>query len=202
MQKLEESFTAMVTDLVKDLDAFGTFIAEEWADKNEVALESIIRTELAESFMSSLKQAFEEHYIDVPESKVDIVETLASRLEELEEENGQLLEKTMEKAKEVDDLNIEIAKREITEGLSEIQKEKLFPLLEAMTYSNSEEFKSKAEILKESVISKEKPTVKIKGEPSIITESVTEPKRTQVEDANLNPVMASYVSTLSRILKR
>ena len=117
MQKLEESFTAMVTDLVKDLDAFGTFIAEEWADKNEVALESIIRTELAESFMSSLKQAFEEHYIDVPESKVDIVETLASRLEELEEENGQLLEKTMEKAKEVDDLNIEIAKREITEDI-------------------------------------------------------------------------------------
>ena len=119
-------------------------------EENKLAVESGLRTELTEDFIGGLKTLFEEHYIDVPEEKVDIFDDLSERVEELEEKLNTEIDKNIQLVEKLSD----VSKRDIVEsqadGLSEVQKEKLVELSESIDYTTQEEFTEKVSTLKES----------------------------------------------------
>ena len=125
-------------------------MSEEWMKENELAIESGLRAELAESFISSLRDVFVEHYIDVPEDKVDIVEELSAKLEEAESALNEEINRGIELQKELNEQKKIEAIYTACEGLTQTQVEKMKSLAEGVDFTTEEEFVEKLDILKES----------------------------------------------------
>ena len=117
--------------------------------ENKLAVHNGLRTEIAENFMNNLKGLFTESYIDVPESKVDLVDDLSDQVAELEEQLNKQTEQSMEQALELEYLKRESVIRESAKGLAETQVEKLVDLSENVDFEDEESFKAKVETLKE-----------------------------------------------------
>tara|TARA_Y100000593_G_scaffold94347_1_gene192979 strand:- start:1457 stop:2695 length:1239 start_codon:yes stop_codon:yes gene_type:complete len=148
--QLETTTTQIHEELTSQVDTYLDYVVEQWMEENKLAVESGLRTELTEDFIGGLKTLFEEHYIDVPEEKVDIFDDLSERVEELEEKLNTEIDKNIQLVEKLSDVN----KRDIVEsqadGLSEVQKEKLVELSESIDYTTQEEFTEKVSTLKES----------------------------------------------------
>ena len=125
------------------------YVVEQWIADNEIAIETGLRSELTEDFISGLRNLFAEHYIDVPAEKVDLVEELASKVEELEGQLNEEIERGIETKKSlVESRKVEIT-REVTEGLTATQVEKIKSLAESVDFSTEEEYKEKLETIRE-----------------------------------------------------
>lgn len=126
--------------LAESMDKISNMVIEDWYEQNEVQVRNQLRAELAESFIEGMKNLFAEHYIDVPDDKLDIVEALHSENSELREAvNGQM-EKMLEIREELDELKKETVIKEISEDLTDTQKEKLLSLAEGIDYDDDESF--------------------------------------------------------------
>lgn len=194
-QAITEELRVFTEEVTDKLDAYLDYVVENWMAENEVAVESALRNELAEEFIGGLKNLFAEHYINIPESKVEVVETLASRVEELE---SQLDESILEKA-EMKKVIFESTKKEILESLSEglalTQQEKLKALAEGIEFDgNVETYEKKLRIIKETYFKNE-----TKPHSSNIAEESFEG---EVETIHTNPQMSRYVQALTRTVKR
>ena len=148
-QQLAEEVDAMTNVLAEKVDAYLNDITESWVAENEVAIEQGIRTQLAESLLSEMKGVFERHYIDIPENKIDIVDTLAERVETLESELNESMKRTARLTEQVVRNNKEQAIRSVTQGMVALDAEKVSKLAEGLDYRNQEEFTEKVEIIKE-----------------------------------------------------
>ena len=147
---LEEAVEAVKADLTEKVDDYLSYVVEQWMEENAIAIETGLRAELTEDFIAGLRNLFAEHYIDVPTEKVDLVEELAGKVEELEGKLNEEIERGVGFAKAlVESRKIEIA-REVTEGLTATQAEKIKSLAEGVEFSTEDEYKSKLETIRES----------------------------------------------------
>ena len=146
---LEEAVESVKADLTEKVDDYLSYVVEQWMEENEIAIESGLRAELTEDFIGGLRNLFAEHYIDVPAEKVDLVDELAGKVEELEGKLNESIERGVSYAKAlVESRKNEIA-REIGEGLTATQAEKIKTLAESVEFSTEDEYKSKLETLRE-----------------------------------------------------
>ena len=186
--ELEEELSATKADLVEKVDSYLNYVVEGWMEENKLAVQSGLRTEIAEKFMTSLKDLFTESYIEVPESKVDLVDELAAEVEELEEALNGSMQKAIQVSEELEMMKRSEVIREASKDLAETQVEKLAKLVEDIDFEDTETFAEKVKVVKESYFKKE------------TVESVIE-ETTEDDDGNLmesSTSMAQYISAIRK----
>ena len=141
-------------DMTEKVDGYLTYVVEEWMKENELAIDRGIRTELVEDFMSGLKTLFTEHYIDIPEEKVDMVDDLFEKIDDLEGQLDEQINTGVEMQKELAQFKKDGALREVTQDLADTETEKISKLAEGIEYENSEQYSEKLNVLKESYFPK------------------------------------------------
>ena len=190
-EELAEETTRIHSELVEKVDGYLNYVVENWMEENKLAVENGLRTEVAESFMTALHGVFTEHYVDVPESKVDLVDDLATKVDNLEEAVNVSEQKNIELSNEVKELTREAIVRESATGLSEAQAEKLKSLVEDVTYDSAAEFTAKVDTIKETYF-KEVTTTTVSEEVEAIDESA--------DEVSVSPRMQSYLAALKQTI--
>ena len=137
-ESYQEDTQSIKNELSEKMDTYLDYVVEQWAQDNELAIETGLKAELTEDFMSGLKGLFEDHYIDIPESKVDVVEELASKNEELQSQLNAEMERNMEAKKAIEENDQQKIIDQVTEGLAETQKEKFQTLAEGVEFKDNE----------------------------------------------------------------
>ena len=191
--ELQEEIVSFRDELTDKVDGYLNYVVEEWMKENELALESSLRSEITEEFMGGLKDLFKEHYIEVPDEKVDIVENMFDKVEDLE---GQLNDKVQDNIKLKSELN-EYRKNKILEevcdDLADTQSEKMKSLVEGVSYEDdSESFEEKVKTIKENYFpetKKQDDNVEQIDSSSEVEES-SEPK--------MNSIMEAYSKAIAR----
>src|SRR6056300_920373 len=153
-KKFEEETSKAKDELVEKVDSYLAYVVEEWMKENELALERGIKGEIAEDFISGLKKLFEDHYIDVPDEKYNVLEDQASKIEELNKKLNESIEKNVELSKENGKYVRQSIIDEASKELAETQKEKFNKLAEEIDYKNEEDFRGKVSTIKESYFGK------------------------------------------------
>ena len=147
--QLEEAVTAIRDELTEKVDDYLNYVVEQWMAENEIAIESGLRSEITEDFIAGLRNLFAENYINVPEDKVDLVEELASKVEELENKLNEEIETNIEYKKALTEAIKEQLTVEVCEGLTATQVEKIKSLAESVEFSTEDEYKEKLETIRE-----------------------------------------------------
>lgn len=148
-EELVEETSRIEDEMISKIDSYLDYVISEWVQENEIAIENGIRTQIAESFMSSLKDVFLEHYIEVPESKVDVVDELAERMDQLQEELDKSISKNVKLTENIKTLTRDRIISEVGYDLTESQVEKLKSLSESVSLHDIDEFVSKVETIKD-----------------------------------------------------
>ena len=195
VQRLEESYAEKLAEesesargeIVEKVDGYLNYVVEQWMETNEVAVTNGLRTEIAENFIDSLQSLFVENYIEVPESKVDMVDELAGKVEELEEQLNKTVGDNIDLAEKVSDFRREEIIREATVGMAETEVEKLRTLAEGVEYESQESFVAKVATLKESYF---------KATGTDAQEEVQESS----EQKTSSPAMQAYLNALSKTI--
>jgi len=198
-QELEEQMTVQLSEeideykeeLVNKVDSYLNYVSEEWVKENKLAIEKGIRTELTEGFLVGLKNLFTEHYITIPEEKVDVVDDLFTKVEGLEEQlNGQI-QKNVEVQSELTKFKKEKVLGTITKDLTETQKEKVADLAENVDAEDAEDFEQKVEVLKENYFPSEDKKV-------AMVEDIESSNDDESNPTHLQEGMDKYMSAISR----
>ena len=153
-QNLEEEVSDVKSELVEKVDSYLNYVVSNWMETNKVAVTEGLRTEIAEDFMTSLQAVFKEHYIDVPEGKVDLVDELAEQVSELEETLNKTTEDNIKLHELVQTLERADVVREQSSGLADTEAEKLSTLVEDIEFDNRDNFEMKVRVVKESYFTK------------------------------------------------
>ena len=189
-QHLEEETAGIRDELVEKVDGYLNYVVENWMEENRVAVENGLRAEIAESFMEALKGVFTEHYIEVPESKVDMVDDLAEQVEELEAQLTKATEDNIRLNESVSDFRRTEILAEASKDLAVTEAEKLKSLAEDIDFEDEETFTKKVATLKESYFAKE-----------TVNENVEEAEvsmNADGEEIEVSPVMEKYLAALSK----
>ena len=191
-QELEEAKEEHSTQLTEKVDGYMSYVVEEWMKDNELAVERGIRSELVEDFMTGLRNLFQEHYIDIPEEKVDLVDDLFGKVEELEGKLDEEINRSVDLKKELSEYKRDETIREVSENLADTEKEKLSKLAEGIEYEDKEQFNEKLGVLKENYF----PTNDAKAETSSDGDPVTNSE--ELNEKVVDPSMTHYVDALAR----
>jgi len=186
--QLDEEVASIRGDLVEKVDSYLNYVVENWMEENKIAIQSGLRTEIAEGFMNKLKDVFTESYVEVPESKVDLVDELSTANEELEEDFNKAVAKSIELQEELEGYQREAVIREAAKDLAETQVEKLKSLVESIDFEDVDVFASKVSTIKESYFKKQ-------TAESVISEESTDEEGSAVE---VSGVMESYLAAIRK----
>ena len=189
-EKLKEEVETTKSELVEKVDSYLNYIVEEWMQENKLAIERGIKGEIAEDFISGLKKLFEDHYIDVPDEKYDVLEDQASKIEDLEKKLNEQIEKNVEQNKVVGELKRQDIIDEASKDLADTAKEKFNKLAEEVEFSNEEDFKTKVSTLKESYF----------GKKEVASNEVDElaDANGETDPLDLTNSMAAYTAAISK----
>lgn len=189
--QLEEAIDTIKSDLTEKVDSYLSYVVEQWMADNELAIESGLRSELTEEFIAGMRNLFAEHYIDVPVEKVDLVDELATKVEELESKLDEEIERGVEyKQALVESRKNEIT-RVVTEGLTDTQVEKIKSLAESVEFSTEDEYKSKLETIRENYF------------PSGMKKADAEQLHENVDDAEeKNDISDPFVAAVSQAISK
>ena len=190
-EELAEEIESTKSDLVEKVDNYLNYVVEQWMEDNKLAVQTGLRTEIAEKFMNNLKDLFTESYIEVPESKVDLVDELAAEVEELEEAHNTAIAKQLEMATQLEEYQRAAIIAEASDGLVETQVEKLKKLAEDVDFEDEETFAQKVATIKESYFTKKS------AESADIEEDTTDDD----VQAVASDTMAQYLSAIQRTKK-
>ena len=191
-QNLEEEVSDVKTELVEKVDSYLNYVVSNWMETNEVAVTEGLRTEIAEDFMTSLQSVFKEHYIDVPEGKVDLVDELSASVAELEETLNKTTEDNIKLHESVQTLERAEVVREQSSGLADTEAEKLGTLVEDIEFDNKDNFEMKVKVVKESYFTKEL---------SESTDELSSVAGTDEAPADVSDVMSRYTQAISKFNK-
>lgn len=198
--QFDEAVDAVKEELAAKVDDYLNYMVQEWMTENAIAIEKGLRSEITENFIEGLKNLFVEHYIDIPEEKVDIVEELADKVTELEEELNEQINKSVELSKELNEHKKIEAIYAVCEGLTQTQVEKIATLAEGVEFTTEAEFAQKLEMIKESYF----PTnsnIKVADKQEFLDESVHFDDEPVEKQKIADPEMAIYAQTISKTLK-
>lgn len=197
--QFDEAVDAVKEELAAKVDDYLNYMVQEWMTENAIAVEKGLRSEIVENFIAGLKDLFVEHYIDIPEEKVDIVEELADKVTSLEEELNEQINKSVELSKELNEHKKIEAIYAVCEGLTQTQVEKIASLAEGVEFTTEDEFAHKLEVIKESYFPANA-GIKVANAQEFLDESVheDEPVEAKIADAEMN----IYAQTISKTLKK
>ena len=154
-EELEEEVSSTKSELVEKVDSYLNYVVENWIKENEIAIENGLRTEIAEGFMDKLKDLFTESYIQVPESKVDLVDELAEQVEELETKLNETTQKVIDQSGEIEEMTKDRIINESASDLADTQVEKLKSLVNDLDFESEEKYAEKVNTIKEAHFSQE-----------------------------------------------
>ena len=189
-KKLKEEVDTAKAELVEKVDSYLNYVVEEWMKQNEIAIERGIKGEIAEDFISGLKKLFEDHYINVPDEKYDVLEDQASKIEELNKKLNEQIEANVKLNSEIGKLTRQDIIDGVSSDLTDTNKEKFKKLAEEIEYSNADEFKNKVTTIKESYFNTSK-EISSKNE----IDNVAEGETTQVDLSN---AMTAYTAAITK----
>lgn len=195
VEEISKNFESAIAEteeqLTENLDKYLDFVVENWMEENKVAVENTIRTEIAENFMEELKGLFENHYIDVPESKLDLVEELTNKIESLEEELNESIEQSISLKESLANSEREYILSEQLENLSRIDADKVRKLAQRVVFEDKESFVQEIETIKNFL-----------NEQHVVTKSNNDDIETLEENADTlyqtNPKMQKYLDSITK----
>ena len=190
--KLKEDTETHKAELVEKVDSYLNYVVEEWMQENKIAIERGIKGEIAEDFIGGLKKLFEDHYIDVPDEKYNVLEDQASKIEDLEKKLNEEIEKNVELNKSNGELKKEEIIKKSSEDLTDVQAEKFNKLAEEVEYSNEEDFTAKVKTIKESYFGKKEEA------KSTDIDDVAASDGSAQDPAELTNSMAAYSAAISK----
>ena len=197
-EKLVEELTAVRSSLSERVDAYLEYVADEWMAENAIAVEHGLRSEMTESFLSGMHTLFAEHYVSVPEERYDVVESMVERLDEMESNLNEQIERNVALNGRLSSAVSETILADVSEGLAETQKDKLAALAENVEFDSEVGYRGKLESLKESYFSSGS-SASLSARNSV--EDLTEEVGTQDIKPEYSSQMASLLEHLDRFSK-
>ena len=193
-ERLVEEVTEIKSALTERVDSYLEYVAEEWVTENRLAIESGLKAEMSESFLSGMKSLFEEHYVSIPEEKYDVLESMVEKLDEMETKLNEQIEKNITLNSRLSESVADGIFDEVAEGLALSQKEKLASLAESVEFESAKTYREKLEMLKESYFSAKKA-------PKAQTENLSE--EVDIDATGHAPdYMNNYLRTLGAVSKK
>ena len=190
-EKYQEYVSSYVNEtVVQKVDAFLDYVVEKWVEENRLAIESGLKTQVSESFMSGLQKLFAEHYIEVPEGKQDIAEEMAQRISEMEQRLNTTIEENVEMRKFIREAAKQEVVEQLSEGLADTQIERLNIIAEGIEFQDIDQFRDKLKVVRD----------------TMVVESSTEQKQTQ--ESQKAPIvessseMGSLIAELTRLASK
>jgi hypothetical protein len=193
-ERLVEEVSEIAEALKERVDAYLEYVSEEWMTENQLSVETGLKEELTDSFLSGLKGLFEEHYVQIPEEKYDVLESMVEKLDDMETKLNEQIERNIQLNKRLSESVADRIFDEISEGLASTQKEKLASLSESVEFESEVEYREKLETLKESYF----PSRVVA--PSATTETLSE--GVDIAHEYHSDTMNAYLKTLSAVAKR
>ena len=197
---LEEEKQEIESKLSEKIDDYLTYVSEEWMKENELAVERGIRAELAENFISGLRDLFKEHYIEVPEERTDVIEELFAKVEGLEEQLNVEMQANIANLKALKDYKKVEAIAEACQGLTAVEQDKMVELAESITYESDEQFVSKMQVIKESYFN-DRDSDSVEDTRQELTEAMSSTEELNEEQGEVqsDPQMERYTSAIRRV---
>ncbi len=185
-EKLQKETDSLKESMEARIDAHLDYVAEQWVKENQLAIDSGLRNEITEEFITGLKNLFAENYIDIPDDKYDVLEGMTEQIDEMETKLNEQIEKNVELNKELGNYIKNGIVSEVSEGLAQTQKEKFNSLVESVEFESEESYREKLGTLKESYFPKQ---------PVTQSEDLAEETK---EDQPLNGPMSAYAAAIDR----
>ena len=193
-QSLTEQVESIKGEITDRTDAYLEYVAQEWVEENQLAVEHGLKTEMTESFLKGMRGLFENHYVNIPEEKYDVLTTMVEKLDEMEDKLNEQINKNVALTKRLAESASDVILADVSEGLALSQKEKLASLAENVEFDSEESYREKLGTLRESYFPANPGTQRDKTET--ISEGTAEAPKT---DSNL---METYLQTLQRVSKK
>jgi len=187
--ELEENINTTKEELTEKVDTYLNYVVEEWMKENELAIERGLKGEIAEDFISGLKQLFEDHYVDVPDEKYDVLEAQSDKISELEAKLNEAIEQSVQMKKSNAGLVKEQVVSEVTTDLADTEIEKFKSLIEDVDYSDEESYRGKLGTLKESYFPNNTP---------MVTETIDDVETGTAQDVDTSGSMQAYMTAIGR----
>lgn len=191
--KAEQEATELTHVLADKLDEYLDYFIKEWKEENKVAITASIKTEIAEDFLVGLKNLFAEHYVDIPQEKVDLVNEFSEKVEGLEKEYDKAIQENKKLSLEITEYKKEMVIAEHTHDLTEVQAEKLKTLSEKIEYVSDEDYTEKVSMVRSKYFD---------GEQEIVKADVNDENETSLQTEEYNPTMQHYVNNIAKGLKK
>jgi hypothetical protein len=185
---LEEAKETAKSELTEKVDSYLNYVVEEWMKENELAIEKGVKGEIAEDFITGLKQLFEDHYIDIPDEKYNVLESQATEIDELKGKLNEATSKIVDLNKEVGEQTKSSIFESVSDSLADSEKEKFKGLVESIDYEDADSYKEKLETIKESYFVKEK----------VSSNNVTETNDAEGGQIDMTESMSAYSAAISR----
>jgi len=195
VKALTEEVAEFKNELTERVDSYLEYVASEWMQENQLAVDQGLKGELSESFMTGLKGLFEEHYVSVPEDKYDVLESMVNKLDEMEEKLNEQIDKNVSLNKRLAESTSDGILSDVSEGLAVTQKEKLASLAESVEFETENDYREKLVTLRNSYF----PTKQVISNQSDSSDFITEENGQEVQATGH---MANYLSTLQRVAKK
>ena len=191
---LEEEIESTKTQLTERVDSYLEYVADEWLQENQLAVEEGLKTEMTESFLVGMKNLFEEHYVTIPEDKYDVLESMVNKLDEMEGKLNEQIENNVALNKRLAESKSDGILSDVAEGLAITQKEKLASLAESVEFESEQNYREKLVTLRESYFPSTAPSAQ-RDNNEVLSEGTESPVKNTGS-------MANYLSTLQRVAKK
>ena len=186
---MSEEIETIKEELTERVDSYLEYVSGEWIEENSLQIETGLKGQLSESFMGGLKTLFEEHYVEIPEVKYDVLEGMVGRLDEMESKLNEQIDRNVQLNRRLSEAVSDTILNDVSEGLALTQKEKLSSLAESVEFESEEDYREKLETLKESYFTR---TASFSSSEEVLTEGVSE---------DLSPRMDSYLKAVTKFSK-
>ena len=191
---LKEEIESEKVKLTERVDSYLEYVAGEWLQENQLAVEAGLKTEMTESFLEGMKSLFEEHYVSIPEDKYDVLENMVNKLDEMEGKLNEQIENNVALNKRLAESKSDGILSDVAEGLAITQKEKLASLAESVEFESETNYREKLVTLRESYFPSTAPSAQ-RDNNEVLTEGTESPVKNTGS-------MANYLSTLQRVTKK
>ena len=187
-EETEKKVEEIKKSLSEDVTGTVNYAVGQWKEENQLAVDQGIKTEITEDFIAGLKNLFEEHYISIPEDKVDVVEGMADQIREMETRLDEQVKANVKLQNRLDESARVVVLKNVSEGLADTQKDKLAALAEGIEFTTEEEFTKKVSTIKESYFK----------ESTVTQSEVADETPVEGVDKDVTPAMASYLDAMNR----
>ena len=192
---IEEQVTEFKTELTERVDSYLEYVSSEWLEENTLSVEEGLKAEMSESFLSGMKQLFEEHYVSIPEEKYDVLESMVNKLDEMEGKLNEQIDRNVALNKRLAESVTDGILSDVSEGLAVTQKEKLASLAESVEFESETEYREKLVTLREAYFPSKPASAQQRDSSDYIAEEAT-------MNQEVSGYMGSYLSALQRVTKK